>query len=490
MFLASLEAQVVEGHVVSAATGAGIAAVGVSLFQDGKSLYSGVGDAQGYFRIEGVKDGVYSVRYKAEGFFPIPSPLDGSGVVPFSVTGGAAVVPESRMQPVGKISGRVIDPAGEPVGAALVFLRWENALCKMPLCVGFARTVQADKNGEYSIADLDAPGRWIVSAAAPLFAKAPEPRDGERLGWVQTFYPGVTDGELAARVTTGSEITADIKLATVPVHRVRGTVLDVRGDPVAGAAVTLGKGSSSSFQRRTSMADGTFEFESVADGDWRISTMVSGLWANEEVRVKGRDVEDLALRLAAAFTIHGKIVMEVPEGAPAPKAPVVSMAMNTGAAAMDTPKGFLFGVPEGKDGFTVQGVYPGPYMILPGEPPAGYYVDSIRVGEREALEPDVQIATGFEAVTVVYKLGGGTVRGACGGGTVVLIPKDIPLRRPGFIRRTVCGRNGFEIPAVRPGEYYGLAMAGNPALLDDGVLKQAAGVTVRGNESTTVEMKF
>jgi hypothetical protein len=72
---------------------------------------------------------------------------------------------------------------------------------------------------------------------------------------------------------------------------------------------------------------------------------------------------------------------------------------------------------------------------------------------------------------------------------VTLIPKEVALRRAGFIRRTACGRNGFEIPAVRPGDYYGLAI-GNPALLDDGLLKQAAGVTVRGNESTTAELKF
>ncbi len=489
MCIASLEAQVVEGRVVSSATGGGIDGVAVKLFQDAKFAYLGLTNTQGYFRIEGVKDGVYSANYKADGFFSIPNPVADLRAVSFSVAGGAAVVPETRMQPVGKISGRVIDAAEEPVPFAILLLRWENAFCKVPLCVGYARMMPADKNGAYSIADLDAPGTWIVSAAAPVTGKAPEPRDGQRVGWAQTYYPGVTEPELAARVTTGSEITVDIKLAAVPVHRVRGTVLDLRGDPVAYAAVTLGKGFGFSLERRTSRADGTFEFESVADGDWRVSTMVNGLWANEEVRVKGRDVEEIELRLAAAFSIHGNIVMEVPEGTPAPKAPVVMLAINTGTASMETPREFLFSVPEGKNGFAIQGVYPGAYMILPGEPPAGYYLDSIRVGEREAVEPDVQIRTGFDVVTVVYKLGGGTVRGTCGSGTVTLIPKEVALRRAGFIRRTACGRNGFEIPAVRPGDYYGLAI-GNPALLDDGLLKQAAGVTVRGNESTTAELKF
>ena len=203
------------------------------------------------------------------------------------------------MQPVGKISGRVINAAEEPVPAAIVFLRWENALCKVPLCVGLSRTMPADKNGEFSVADLDAPGTWMVSAVASTRTKAPEARDGERLGWVQTYYPGVTDPELAARVTTGSDITVDIKLAAAPVHRMRGTVLDLRGDPVADAAVTLDKGFASLGQRLTSKGDGTFEFESVSDGNWRVSTMVNGLWANEEVQMKGRDAEELELRLAA-----------------------------------------------------------------------------------------------------------------------------------------------------------------------------------------------
>ena len=359
------------------------------------------------------------------------------------------------MQPTGRISGRVTDEEKERVPAAIVFLRWENAQCKVPLCIGFSRTVLADKNGEYSIADLDAPGTWIVSAVAASGTKAPEARDGERLGWVQTYYPGVTDPELAARVTTGSEITADIKLAAAPVHRVRGKVLDLSGDPVADAAVTLGRGFTSPSVRRTSKDDGSFEFESVADGDWRISTMVDGLWANEEVQVKERDVEELALRLTAAFSIHGKIVMEVPEGLASPKVPGVRLAFNAGAASAETPRGFLASVPEGKNGFAIQWVYPGPYMIVAGAPPAGYYLDTIRVGETEAVGPDVQIRTGFEVVTVVYRLGGGTVRGACGGGTVTLIPKEISLRRAGFIRRMVCSRNGFEFRRCGRGNIMG-----------------------------------
>ena len=62
----------------------------------------------------------------------------------------------------------------------------------------------------------------------------PESRDDQRLDWAQTFYPGVTDPRLALKVIVpgGDLWNVDIKLAAVPVHRIRGRVLDVRGDPV------------------------------------------------------------------------------------------------------------------------------------------------------------------------------------------------------------------------------------------------------------------
>src|ERR1700678_485670 len=68
---AALAAQTVEGHVINAATGAGIPGVRVRIFAtpgapaDGQSATT---DAQGRFRIEGLEAGAYSARYTAAGF--------------------------------------------------------------------------------------------------------------------------------------------------------------------------------------------------------------------------------------------------------------------------------------------------------------------------------------------------------------------------------------------------------------------------------------
>ena len=129
------------------------------------------------------------------------------GGVALAALPGALVIAPAYADDLDGPPNVFISPCGEPFRAKLDQ--------PYPVADWFK---QADKNGEFKVASLDAPGMWIVSAAAPSTWKAPEARDGERLGWVQTYYPGVTDPELAARVTTGNDITADIKLAAAPVR--------------------------------------------------------------------------------------------------------------------------------------------------------------------------------------------------------------------------------------------------------------------------------
>src|SRR5260370_1400873 len=233
----------------------------------------------------------------------------------------------------------------------------------MPSCTGISRQTKTNEKGEYSLTDLDVPGTWLLSAIAPSSWKPPESRDDQRLDWAQTFYPGVTDPQLAVRVMVriGAEISnLDIKLAAVPVHRIRGVVLDVKGNPMPKATVTLGKGTGSPALIRNTRGDGTFEFEAVAGGEWRVSANVDQpgpkLWAAQWVQLKARDLEHLELRAAAPFAIQGKMVIERPEGAPAPKPASVMLAFNAGAAGLaDKPAcTFLTGVPGATRGFQIQ----------------------------------------------------------------------------------------------------------------------------------------
>ena len=193
--------------------------------------------------------------------------------------------------------------------------------------------------------------------------------------------------------------------------------------------------------------------------------------------------------------------MEVPEGEPAAQPPGVTLAFDAGAAGLaDKPAGaFLTAAPDAKGGFQMRNVYPGPYQILPGPPPAGYYLDSIRMGGADALDSDVDIAPGGGPLNIIYRLGGGTVRGTvenCAAGTVRLLPRDKAMWRPGFLLFAPCDSNGrYEITAVRPGEYSVLAIAGDsPApwyatKWDDSLAGNASTVTVRPGETTTADLR-
>jgi len=508
MLAGALAAQTVEGHVVSSTTGAGIPDVAVSLLQAGGTAYRATTDSQGRFRIEAVKNGTYTAIYAARGSCRVPN--FGIGP-PFPVAAGGDVVHlEAKCQPMGKLSGRVLDAAGKPVPNASLWLRWAESWCRLPACVGFPHQAKTNEKGEYNIADLEVRGTWLLSATAPSSWNLPESREDRPLGWAQTFYPGVTDPQLAEEVMVqpGGEIwNLDIKLAAVPVHRIRGVVLDVRGDPVPKVSVALGKGFGPTLHQDT-QGDGTFEFASVADAEWRLSAAADQdgvkLWGAQWVRVKGDDLENVKLRLTAPLAIHGKIMVEVPEGVSAPKPPGVTVLLVSGALLLSEPQeGRFFNVqPDDKGDFTIENVYPGPYLIqsLSESSAAPYYLDSLRLGGRDALESDVPILSDALPLTVTYKPGGGSVRGTiedCGAGNVFLIPQDPALRRGDFIRRATCGPNGrFEIPAVRPGEYYGLAIAADDRMLldqavqDDGLLKQASRVSVRANESTSAEIRL
>jgi hypothetical protein len=289
------------------------------------------------------------------------------------------------------------------------------------------------------------------------------------------------------------------------VHRIRGKVLDASGSPVPKVPVTLAKGFGPILHQVTGR-DGTFEFVSVPDDEWRLSTSMNKdnkEWrAAKLVHLKNDDVENAELRLGTPFSIQGKLVVEVPEGLPAPKLPGVTVALAAAVSLLSDPQDgrFLTSDSDGKGGFTIENVYPGPYyiVILPESPLLPYYLDAVSLGGQDVFESDVRNLSDAQPLTITYKLGGGTVRGvidACGGGQVLLIPRD-PGSRSYLRRGTSCAHDGrFEFSAVRPGEYYGLAISGDSpwtaayhGVVDDDLLKRASRVSVRGNEITSAEI--
>jgi hypothetical protein len=412
---------------------------------------------------------------------------------------------EVKLLPFGKLSGRVMDAAGNAVQDASIWLINGDKWCRPPSCFHVHYQSRTDEKGEYTIRNLE-PGPWLVSATAPQSWKAPAGAAGEKLGWAQTFYPGVTDPQLAEPVmvgTTGEQWSPDIKLAAVPVYRLRGRVLDVRGNPAEGVSLTLDKGLGPGLTESTK-GDGAFEFAAVSKGEWRLSARLgkgdAEFKAIQSVELREHDVEDVELRLTAPFTLKGNLVMQVPDGAPTPEPAVIDLELASEAALPSD---------SGKDTFshifvdgvqlTVEDLYPGSYQVEPlSDSPAPYYLDSIKLGDRDALGP-VAILSDSLPLTITYKLGGGNVGGkieGCVAGSVFLIPQEPALRRAGFVRMTKCGEDGrFQFLSVRPGGYYGFAISGEAGpfgaiVSNDELLKRARTVTARPNEFTTVDLRM
>jgi hypothetical protein len=511
----ALADQPVEVRVFNASTGSGIPDFPVRFLQYGQTLYRGATDAAGRFRIEAAKEGPYTVVYERGKYWPAQESGLVGGSIALEVNGGAEPVRlEIGMYPMGKISGRVLDGAGKPVPKARIDLSDMTP-------PGGGWIFESDEKGEFSNEEVR-PGTWTLSATAPPTLAPPESPADQPLGWAHTYYPSAASRELGAPIVVppGAELrNLDIRLAAVPVHHVRGVVVDVSGNPVPKINVTLDSQEPPTLHR-DSGSDGTFDLAQVVDGDCRFSaTLDKGgvkLRAAQWVQVKGRDLENVELRLVAPFSIQARVVMEVPEGAPVPKTPGVSMRSADGFGGFDgilPGIGFFDGNPDGKGGFTIKNLYPAAYQIIPGTAPAPYYLDSIRFGARDALERSVQVFPGDLPLTIAYKSNGGTVRGTVDGCTagaskteVMLIPQDPVLRRDGFIHRTSCGQDGrFDIAAVRPGEYYGFAVgADNPAEqrlsgfgelhmgvdLDQNLINQSVRVKVRANEATEAEIRM
>jgi hypothetical protein len=240
----------------------------------------------------------------------------------------------------------------------------------------------------------------------------------------------------------------------------------------------------------------------VAEGEWRcLAETQRGavkLRATDSIEVTRHDLENVKLQLVAPLTMRGRVIMEVPKNSPAPRASPFVLSLRADRTRVPGDLGLIGAIlanPDSKGDFVMQNAYPGVYRLAPlmQAPPAPYYLDEVRVGGADLAMQDVEVSSDAE-ITVVYRTDGGSASGRaenCASGGVLLVPGDPARRRTGFSKSGPCDSSGhYEIRAVRPGEYYALAFAGNgpvPAI-DEALLSHAVRVTVRPGEATSADL--
>jgi protocatechuate 3,4-dioxygenase beta subunit len=472
----------VEGTVVDSVANRGIPGVTVDLTADGSKAVarSAITDAAGAFRISGLAPGDYAASFAKPGFSEAFS-LNGRGKIHLAADGDTERL-TAKLTELGGVSGRVLDGDGQPFARLRVQLTTASETSNMVLL----NSTETDQDGRYRFERMW-PGVYLIEARPiegklkgavsgaksgkeeekkPPLRSPPSP-EGERWAWVNTFYPGVAERSQANRVHlhAGWQLPGyDIRLQAVPVYRVAGVVFGEDGKRAAGVEVAID--AADPFEHDSdgtiSHEDGTFEFPSVHQGDWRLTGMrqrgATGLKGFADVMVARHDLENLAIHLAAPFSVSGTVEWGEPGDAKA-KPPISTVILETARRGSSAT-----GDTERDGTFRIDNVYPDRYNIPLWGLASGYFAASVLLGDREVLGQPVDFAASPPPLRIILKPATGRVRGTVedgGQATVVLLPKNEALLSNQFIRSTKCdGEGRYELGGVRPGEYYALAFPG------------------------------
>jgi hypothetical protein len=342
----------------------------------------------------------------------------------------------------------------------------------------YVRAVSADDVGAFQIGNLSTGVYLLRAAPAHGTLRAP------------VYYPGVPTVAEASPIRVYGEKTidgCDIRLPAQAVFAIRGRVVDPAGSPVAQATVKL-KSADAHYlfeggapdAQAVSDGDGRFQFSAVSAGHWHLWAESGKLMGFVPVMVTQSDRDDVSVTVARPFALE---ITEEPSG------PAIHLRPVDGPMEQEvhssSPKG-------GK--IVVERVYPGRYRLYQS-PPKGYYAGSILLGARDVLGEDVELAEGAPPIRIVYKEGGGMVRGTVadgGGATVVLIPE---LSSPDYWHAVKCDEQGrLEVDNLRPGNYFAIAVRRAGALQDNAfpalVEQQGQLVHVGAGEIVMAELRL
>jgi hypothetical protein len=486
---------VIRGTVVSATTKEPIRRADVTLqpmVRAGASLgvmgpppggQKAVTDSEGNFAFTGVAPGNFMVMAQRTGYviarYGARTPLAPGTQI--SVKAGQEVTGvKIEMIPQGVIAGRVLDDEGEPLQGVMVMAMGSASSTGAARRgsrfgrLGMMSQGLTDDRGEFRIANLSPgritlqfmPGRWGGMPVA-----APPTEGAEEMGYVTTYYPGVTDPSQAANIeiTPGAELSGfEVRLKRTRVYRVRGHILDPSGQPAKNYAVsvmpkglTFGPLMAQQFHRTP---DGGFEIHNVAPGSYLLTIRTDGgrgqgTTYSEPLEVGSQNIDGLVIRLQPAVSVTGQVIQRGEQ-----KLDVSGMRVMLGSSLpMFSPGGQPMVKEDGT--FVLENVSPGKYRVSTAAP-AGSYIESIHYGETDVTGAEFEVSGSPAPIRVTVRAGGGSVSGVVtedgkpASGMVFLIPSDPAKRIQMLIRTATPDQNGaFTISNLRPGDYLAFALS-------------------------------
>ena len=462
-----------EGQIVDAITGAPVKKAQITLRRIETRNASGSGtstDAAGHFAMQNIEPGRYRLWAERNGFVRQEYGARGAGRQGTVLTldpGKHVTDIALRLTPHSIVTGNIVDEDAEPIaGVSVQMLKHSYRNGRKQLTpAGFAQT---NDLGEYRVFGVP-PGRYYIAAIYRqpfgIVDRTAKPASAptEEQVYAPTFYPGATDVTNAAPV----ELKPGNQLSGVNLTLRKRHAVTVRGSIGAVGSVSLIPRDSGGADFNRNMArvrdsSGAFELRGVFPGAYILSAQTGGRdnsnSARLQINVGANDIEGIRLSPAPAGNITGQVRSE--GDGPANLA-AVHIYLNAQDAGPNSGAADSAVKPNGA--FTLEDVGPGDYVPNVLGVPDGFYLKSIRFGDREVLDTSLDLSNGGGgALDVVLGAGGGSIEGlvsgpkpeAAAGATVVLIPE--PSRREQRYRykaATADQAGRFKLTGIAPGDY-------------------------------------
>jgi hypothetical protein len=472
------------GRVVAADTGNPIARARVqinsSTLPKPRQLTT---DANGRYEVTGLSAGRYKLSVSRSGFVS----LEYGQTRPFQSGRELELFDGQKLDGIdfvlsrgGVITGRITDHNGEPqAGIPMNALRlsWGPGGTRQleRTSSGIFDRILTDDLGQFRIYGL-MPGSYIVAAGAagPGMMGMPEPA-------VQgtTYFPGTAnvDEAQSVEVEIGQEVLVHFALATTPLARVSGTIVDSGGRPVSWRSVMLAARTANSVATRTAgttRPDGTFDIPAVPPGNYTIEVAPLRTqpddfeFASFPISVEGHDLTDLMISMRVGATVNGRVIWE--GSSPQPFATQrITPATADGRMSAATPASGG-GTVDAKGNFSLVGVH-GPVVfhssfVGRSEP---WTLKAVRIGGADITDIGYNVTSDIDGLEVVMTDRETRVSGTARGEgyqpamdyVVVILPSEV---KPGvnparFIHTARPDQQGrYQVKALPPGRYVAAAV--------------------------------